>query len=330
MNLFIDTNVFLSFYHLTNDDLEELRKLSVLLDQEKVCLFLPEQVIDEYRRNRESKIAVAVKALNKQKLNLQFPALCKDYPEYIKLRHLQKQYEKQHASLLAQVNKSIETNSLKADQVIKELFDKAQGIKSTNELVELAFRRVQLGNPPGKRGSVGDAMNWEALLANVPANEDLYIIADDRDFFSALNEERPSEFLVKEWKKKKASEVHFFRRLSTFFKQHYPDIELARELETELAVRRLVASGSFNTTHNAISMLDKFEWFSESQVNEMATAALSNTQINWILGDSDVFAFFSNLVDEYKDKINPDTAEALVAELARNQAAQVDDDEIPF
>jgi hypothetical protein len=63
MNLFIDTNIFLSFYHLSSDDLEELRKLGVLLDKKKVTLLLPKQVIDEYRRNREVKIADALKPI---------------------------------------------------------------------------------------------------------------------------------------------------------------------------------------------------------------------------------------------------------------------------
>jgi hypothetical protein len=73
INLFIDTNVLLSFYHLTNDDLEELSKLAVLLRNRQVQLFLPEQVADEFRRNRENKIADSLKRLRDQKLNLQFP-----------------------------------------------------------------------------------------------------------------------------------------------------------------------------------------------------------------------------------------------------------------
>ena len=42
MYLFIDTNIFLSFYHFTKEDLEELKKLGVLLKQKKVILYLPE------------------------------------------------------------------------------------------------------------------------------------------------------------------------------------------------------------------------------------------------------------------------------------------------
>ena len=61
MNLFIDTNIFLSFYHLSSADLEELRKLVVLIDQGRLKLYLPSQVVDEFRRNRDNKIADAIK-----------------------------------------------------------------------------------------------------------------------------------------------------------------------------------------------------------------------------------------------------------------------------
>lgn len=82
MNLFIDTNVFLSFFHLSNDDLEEIHKLAVLIDKGDVTLWLTEQVKNEFKRNRESKISDAVKKLKEQKSKPQFPQICKDYEEY--------------------------------------------------------------------------------------------------------------------------------------------------------------------------------------------------------------------------------------------------------
>ena len=105
MNVFLDTNIFLSFYHLTNDDLEELLKLKVMLEKKNVVLFLPTQIMDEYWRNRENKIAAALKSLKDQNLKLQFPVLCKDYMEYDTLRELQKELGKQHSSLLSKIAK---------------------------------------------------------------------------------------------------------------------------------------------------------------------------------------------------------------------------------
>ena len=92
ISLFIDTNIFLSFYHLSGEDLEELKKLAVLLQRKEICLFLPEQVVQEFHRNRDSKIADAIKKLREQKLDVQFPRLCKDYPEYLKLRDFLREY----------------------------------------------------------------------------------------------------------------------------------------------------------------------------------------------------------------------------------------------
>jgi len=97
INLFIDTNVLLSFYHLTSDDLEELKKLAVLVRQGKVRLLLPEHVKTEFRRNRANKIADALKRLREQRLNPQVPQLSK---EYERLRTAHKQYEKSHTELL--------------------------------------------------------------------------------------------------------------------------------------------------------------------------------------------------------------------------------------
>ncbi len=59
-NLFIDTNTFLSFYHLTNEDLEELKKLVVLIDSSEIRLFVPQQVKNEFVRNRGNKIVDAM------------------------------------------------------------------------------------------------------------------------------------------------------------------------------------------------------------------------------------------------------------------------------
>jgi predicted nucleic acid-binding protein len=182
MHLFIDTNVFLSFYHLTSDDLEELRKLAVLIEQKRVVLLLPQQVVDEFRRNRETKIADAIKGLKEQRLNLQFPQICKDYPEYAELRTLQKQYEERHAALLDKLTHDISDGTLKADETIKELFAKAERIENTPEIVVRARLRVDIGNPPGKELSLGDAINWETLLERMPILTDLHFISDDQDY----------------------------------------------------------------------------------------------------------------------------------------------------
>ena len=172
MNLFLDSNIWLSFYHMTNDDLEELRKIVVLITQKKLVLYLPEQVINEFRRNRDGKIADAMKRLRDEKLSDQFPQMCKEYTEYQEIRQLIDKYKRLKSRLIEQLTSDYSNKELKADQIIEELFLKAESIVITDELWECAKRRYDLGNPPGKDGSYGDAVIWESLLLKVPQGED--------------------------------------------------------------------------------------------------------------------------------------------------------------
>jgi len=329
MNVFIDTNVFLSFYHFTSDDLEELRKLGVLLQNERVRLFLPQQVVQEFRRNRENKIADALRKLREQRLNLQFPQFCKDYEEYEHLRQLQRSFSKVHADLVAKVIKDIQAQDLRADTVIQELFDLATVLPIDDEIQERARTRVEVGNPPGKQGSLGDALNWETLLENVPDGEDIYFVTDDKDFTSPLDPNAFNAFLLEEWSETKDSNLIFYKSLSPFFKEHFPEISLASELEKDILIRDLASSDSFAQTHAIIAKLRQYTDFSMSQVDAIVQAAISNNQVYWIIDDWDVREFLTEVIKGKEDHIEPEN----LAELQRllgEQQTQEWGDEIPF
>lgn len=295
-HLFIDTNILLSFYHLSSDDLEELRKLVALLRTGTLKLHLPEQVKNEFSRNREGKIADALKRLQEQKLNLAFPTMCKDYPEYESLRIAQRNYESAHSALLQEVRRNIETESLKADLVIHELFATAQASPTSQDVFTRAHCRCAVGNPPGKSGSLGDAINWEVLLQDVPNSQELWFVTDDSDYLSPLDREEFNAFLMAEWNARKGSSLVFFKRLSLFFEAKYPQITLASGVEKDVASQALVASGSFASTHSAIEKLDQFADFSPAQARAIATGAVSNDQISRIMTDPDVKQFMERLI----------------------------------
>jgi hypothetical protein len=322
MQLFIDTNVLLSFYHVSSDDLEELKKLVVLLGQKKVQLYVPSQVKMEFRRNREVKIADALRKFKEQRLSLQFPQICKDYPEYGKLRDLQKQYETTHSSLLNSLNEHIRANSLKADQIIEQLFTLGEPIASGETIIGKARLRLDLGNPPGKNDSLGDAVNWEGLLAAVPEKSDLHFISGDRDYCSALDEEEFSQFLEREWRTKKKSELIFYKRISAFFKEQFPDIKFATELEKDLLIKDFAQSGSFATTHAVVAKLTKFADFTPAQLNAIVSAALSNSQVRHIVTDQDVQEFLSTLISGHEDQIEDKDDLAALQSLLKPDASQ--------
>jgi len=329
MNIFIDTNVFLSFYHFSNDDLEELKKLGVLLEKGKVKLFLPEQVIQEFRRNRENKIADALKQLREQKLDLRFPQFCKEYDEYENLRQLQRTYSKVHAELIQKAIADVQSQNLKADKVIQDLFINGIEIPVDDSIKELARMRMAVGNPPGKNGSLGDALNWEVLLIKIPDDEPLYFITDDKDFSSPIDSSIFNAYLSQEWRERKDSEIFYYKSLSEFFKEYFPKITLASELEKDLVIRELANSSSFAETHTIISKLNKFSDFTIAQINAIIDATNSNNQIYWIVDDADVIKFLLKVIKGKESKIKPESLGELLSSM-KDTSSDSPDDELPF
>ncbi len=304
MNLFIDTNILLSFYHLTNDDLEELRKLSALINSNKINLLLPKQVVNEFKRNRENKIQDSLKRLKDVKIKPQYPQICKDYPEYAELRKIQNKFSKKHSDIINKLGNDIKYHKLKADVIIEELFRNSRIIDYNETIIEKAKLRVSLGNPPGKNGSLGDAINWETVLEKVDIFEDLYFIADDKDYYSLLDENCIKSYLNTEWEEEKKSTIHFYRRLSSFFKMHFPEIKLASEVEKGLLLKELRESNSFIQTHSIVEKLSLYSDFTVSQADDLIRAALLNNQINWIITDSDVKKLLESCISGKEDQLD--------------------------
>lgn len=323
-SLFIDTNILLTFYHLSSDDLEELRKLIVLIDTGKIELVLTDQVRDEFFRNRGAKLADAMKELNKPRYAPSFPAFAKDYPEYAELRKLLSDVGKKHAELVDKMAKDAESSALKADALVSDLFNKANVIKVTDELYLEALSRVRRGNPPGKEGSLGDAINWGALLSEISEGTDIHFVSEDKDYRSHLSPTTFNEFLRSEWEDRKTSEIFFYTRLSDFFKANFPNIKIASEIEKDIAIEELAGSGSFISTHIAIGRLSKHADFTPLQIEELVRIAQSNNQVGWIAGDADVHAFYSGLLKD-KDKIRAEVASQLEEIIKAGQPEGEDD-----
>lgn len=306
MNLFIDTNIYLSFYHFTNDDLEELQKLVALVCGGAVNLLLPEQVVNEFTRNRANKIADALKRLREQRLSHGFPQLCKGYEEYENLVRALQQCEKSHARLLSRLTEDGAQGSLKADAIIQELFKVAKLPPTSSVVVDRARLRMDLGNPPGKKGSLGDAVIWETLLEVVAKGEDLYLVCGDNDYFSPLGDDLLDPYLLQEWSTSKGSQLWAYRRLSSFFADKFPNIKLASQVEAGLLIAEFANSSSFGQTHNVIAKLSKLSDLTPEQVNEIVAVAVTNRQVYWIAHDPDVKRFLSTVVSGREDQIDPD------------------------
>jgi hypothetical protein len=303
-NLYIDTNVFLTFYHFSNEDLVELKKLIALINTDNIRLYIPEQTQNEFNRNREVKIADSLDKLRGTKLGNQFPIICHSYDEYDLMKKAIKNFETNKTKLLEKLQHDAETETLLADEVLNQLFSKAEIIETSDEILNRSILRYDVGNPPGKDKSYGDAINWESLLEKVPNDFDLYFISDDKDYYSKLNDKKFNEYLLKEWKTKKNSDFHYFRRLTDFFKKYYPDIEISSETEKEIIIKNLFEAYSFDNAKSVIRKLRVFDNFSIKQLNDITAAFATNSQIYWIKNDYAVSNARREIIEENKDKID--------------------------
>jgi hypothetical protein len=307
-NVFLDTNIYLNFYHFTDEDLEELKKLSVIVNKE-VRLYMTDQVYNEFKRNRENKIGAALRDFGKQIIPNQFPQICKGYPEYKELRESVKNFVIAKQKITQKLRSDVEENQLAADQIIESLFSVATFIKTDEETIRMAAQRVSLGNPPGKANSYGDAINWELLLRTVPNEENFYFVTDDKDYYSIINEDKLSEYLGWEWEQRKKSKIFCFHRLSEYLNSEFPEIKLASDFEKKLAIDDFVSSGSFSSTKATIKRLSKYTEFSDAELRKIIDASIENNQIYWIRSDYPVKSFLTRVIEGKEGILDPQVYE---------------------
>ena len=328
MKLFIDSNIFLSFYEFTSEDLTELDKLCHLIENKEMDLLLPQQVVDETWRKREETIDRSFTDFRK-KLSLSFPSYCKNHNQYKSMRKYQQNLQDLHTEMIKDLERDIENQKLAADLLLQKLFGLATKLGRTGQLIESARQRVELGNPPGKRGSIGDALNWEALLSKVSTGDRISLISGDSDFASPLSKDHLKDFLRQEWRDRKKSELYFYRTLSTFFSNHSANINLKTETEKDGLIQDLTNSLSFGMTHALIASLSKYEGFTQKQVEDLVDAVLTNSQVSRIIGDDDVMEFYEGLYRKYYFYMS-EKAEDLKALLEESEDQDTDGDEVSF
>jgi hypothetical protein len=305
MNLFLDSNIWLSFYFYSREEIEAFWKLADLMEEGWVTLFLPQQVRDEVRRNRDRVVANALEPLTAVETTLEIPRLGEEHEEAEALRRALLEYRQARARLLDRILEDYGRRDLPADRFIDRLFGAARPVPVTDDVLARARARYDLGNPPGKEGSYGDAVNWECLLAAVPDGEDLFFITRDSDFYSRTSRDDFSPFLDAEWAERKRSRILFFNRLSAFCCDQLPHFRFATDVEKDLLVSELVESPSFVVTRRTLSRLARVPKLSDAQVEAVVDAALANPQIHWIARYPEVGGPLLRLVEGREEAVEP-------------------------
>jgi predicted nucleic acid-binding protein len=331
--VFIDTNVLLSFYAFTSDDLSQLEKVVAEMKAGKLPLFITDQVRDELKRNREAKIAEALKGFPDKAGVAGIPNMVRHLPEYEALQGAADNYIKLKKEIVKKIEAEIKDRALPADKVISDILNAAKIVGTSGEVIAAAEHRMSVGRPPGKNGSLGDAINWELLLRNANAKSDLYIVTRDRDFVSQVSDERFSEYLADEWQERVGGHVHFFSNVRDLFKgigsgvnlsvaantaisagssrlkleTYAPSVRVSEEIDQhiEASVEALEKSGSYARTHRSIAQI-RLKYLSPDQAARLFRAAVENQEIYGISEDDDVQEFFRALLKTFPDQLEGD------------------------
>ena len=285
LNVFIDTNIFLDFYSLSEKSIEELSKLIKLIEDEEIQIILSQNVIDEFHKNRIKKIYDTTSSLDKAN-QLPLPTLLKQYKEECEeFRKAQTALKEKFILLKDKLIEDVKTENLSADRLIQNIFNHSKIIEVKNTLFYRAQQRFVRKLPPRKNDnndSIGDAINWETLKHAIPENEDLHLISGDGDFWDSIEGQKDiaKYYLAKEWKSEKNGNLYVYANINNFFEKEFASYNFTVDEEKKNLLENLIDSKSFDETHACIKELNKYNPldFTLHEVKSVLKAYINNSQ----------------------------------------------------
>ena len=294
---------------------------------ERLALYLPQQVVDEFHRNREKKIKETLDGFTKSEQKA-LPRFLSGYPEAGGYGKAIEKLKKLKNALVTAAKKDAEEKALAADILFEELAEAAEIISVDHKTYIRAKRRQNVGNPPGKQDRLGDRVNWECLLSNVDKGCDLHIVSKDGDFHSHLTNGRAHQFLIDEWKNKKNGDLYLHTEIRPFLKAKF-EIELkGLDEEKGCVIDALKLSSSFAATHSAVAQIEPFiDLLTKDDVIELAQAAEDNSQIYWIRSDDDVRDFYRQILPNHLDDMDAKLRASMDKYFGLNEGHDDNDDD---
>lgn len=294
MQLFLDSNVYLSFFKRSSDDLKKLEEITEYVNDGGLDLFIPENVVIEFYRNREKVIADELKHLTSQISNkFQLPRMADGNPLTPQIKDISVSRNKLIEDLSNELKEAASSNTLPADTVIKNLFNVGRNIPISDDILAKAKNRVELNNPPGKPGSIGDAINWECLLDSC-GDYELHVVTRDSDFQSPLNDQSFHEFLLQEWRAKSNHPLYLHKHLGDFLRQHLPDYALNYDKLSEYWIGQLEVSTDIKLAVNACEHIE-----GRDLSYEQSQQIIDNPNVDLIYADVRIKRFYEYILHQY-------------------------------
>lgn len=247
--IFIDANVYLSFYEAKRD---HLFKLLRSLTEAAPRIFVTEQIVHEVRRNQVKVfLEQAQQLMEKVPTSIELPAFHaspgsaeqKSFAKKLKqvkapLNDLIADYKKLCESMAQEIRESSDPVSKRFDTIF------LAAKPATEAQMARARLRKERGNPPGKRADpLGDQISWEQLLDAAMDGQSIWVISRDGDYWDrSFGSVHLKAMLYQELKNKvKGGEVHCFAELATGFGHFSKQAAQLISLPNEQDLRAIVA-----------------------------------------------------------------------------------------
>lgn len=320
--LFIDTNIYKYLFNenttFSGDVVDLIKKL---IDNEKLTLIMPTQVIDEVKRNHlENWFATECddKGKNKENYIKNLDSKIESLKEFPKL---QKTLEVEKKKYLKNYEKEIKLSeeryrNLKKSKSIgyfETLKTKAEIIDS-DIVIEKAVIRSQKNNPPYDKKKNTDAIIWESILQffrDKNKKSVLYFLSDD----GCYGAKGFNPFLANELEQYKVA-IHYRKSITSLKDLLGADIDKIIEQEKEeqkkKAITNFINSRSWMSAGSNFTELTKFKTdLTLDDYKNIIKAATINDQIYG--------SFFVNMPEILEDDKNKGFVLSILEEIEDSQ-----------
>lgn len=231
MFIYIDANIYLDYFKMSDETVISLKKLKDYLEKDKKNkLILPIQTKDEFFRNKNNIINQCLVTTNE---NIKKAvSLLSRHHEQIKIKASADKIKKELEKFNNELKEYLTDKNSEINNIIDSLFKLSSEKNDSDIIFNKAYKRLLKGNPPGKNNSIGDAIAWETLLEEC-LKEPLYVITKDKDWIDEVNEDELKLFLLLEWKKKSSKEIYLFKSIGEFLNKVTPKVKISDKVVDE-------------------------------------------------------------------------------------------------
>lgn len=248
--ILIDTNFFRELYRTK----EKIGPILNDIDKVKPHLVIPEQIKDEFIRNRDKAIREVRFIITGIKYeNIGIFGLFLGDPDVKDCNDISAKHSEIRRKMIRKCDTMIKNpdKDIFFKYFLKIYNDpKVEKIKRTDEIISKAITRKYLGNPPISKGknTIGDEVIWESLLSS--SSDDLIIVSKDStytDHFTFLSreyEEKTQKKFIKisdeisevlpYFSEEPSKELKAFEKEQDAFSQYLKTIQAWKDLQNQI------------------------------------------------------------------------------------------------